>query len=100
MGLPVAIMLDTKGPEIRLGLFKDSMEVRLESGDNYTLTNRDVEGDETIASISYADLPKDITVGSRILIDDGLVGLRVLSKTDTDIYTEVENGGNISKKGS
>ena len=98
MGLPVAIMLDTKGPEIRLGLFKDSMEVRLESGDNYTLTNRDVEGDETIASISYADLPKDITVGSRILIDDGLVGLRVLSKTDTDIYTEVENGGVISQR--
>lgn len=98
MGLPVAIMLDTKGPEIRLGLFKDSMEVRLESGDNYTLTNRDVEGDETIASISYADLPRDITVGSRILIDDGLVGLRVLSKTDTDIYTEVENGGVISQR--
>lgn len=98
MGLPIAIMLDTKGPEIRLGTFKDSKEVRLESGDNYTLTSRDIQGDENIASISYADLPKDISIGSRILIDDGLVGLRVLSKTETDIYTEVENGGVISQR--
>lgn len=98
LGLPIAIMLDTKGPEIRLGTFKNKMEVRLESGDHYTLTNRDVEGDENIASISYYDLPKDISIGSRILIDDGLVGLRVISKTDTDIYTEVENGGVISQR--
>lgn len=98
MDLPIAIMLDTKGPEIRLGLFKDSMEVRLESGDKYTLTSREIEGDQNISSISYADLPKDISIGSRILIDDGLVGLRVISKTDTEIYTEVENGGVISQR--
>ncbi|WBW49784.1 pyruvate kinase [Peptoniphilus equinus] len=93
---PVAIMLDTKGPEIRLGLFKDNKEVRLESGDTYILTTRDVLGDETMASVTYKSLPDDVKVGGRILIDDGLVGLRVEQVKDTEIFTTVENGGLIS----
>ena len=60
LGLPVATMLDTKGPEIRLGLFKDNKPVEIYEGDTYTLTTRDVECDNQIASISFKDLPGDV----------------------------------------
>ena len=93
---PIAIMLDTKGPEIRLGDFKDKMVLDLKDGDKFTLTTRDIIGDENIVSVSYKDLPKDLKVGSKVLIDDGLVGLVVESIEDTEIYTIVESGGNIS----
>lgn len=96
--LPIAIMLDTKGPEIRLGLFKDMMKVDLEVDDKFTLTTRDIEGDENIASISYKELVNDIDIGSKILIDDGLVSLEVQEIDKTEIKCRVENGGVISSR--
>lgn len=98
LNLPIATMLDTKGPEIRLGVFKDGMRVNLETGDRFTLTTRELEGDEKIASVSYKDLPKDVRVGSRILIDDGLVELRVESVEGTEIHCSCFNGGEISSR--
>lgn len=85
MNLPIGIMLDTKGPEIRLGDFKDG-HIELKQNNIFTLTTRDIIGDKEIVSISYKDLPQDVMVGGRILIDDGLVELKVL---------EIENGTDI-----
>ncbi len=93
---PIAILLDTKGPEIRTGKFKDP-EVELKDGQNFTITTRDVLGDNTICNVSYEGLARDVSVGGRILIDDGLVGLRIKNIIDnTDIECVVENGGIIS----
>ena len=93
--LPIATLLDTKGPEIRLRDF-EAGSVLLEAGASFTLTTREVMGDQSIASITYGGLPKDVAPGSRILIDDGLVELRVETVTDTDIACTVVNGGKIS----
>lgn len=93
--LPVAAMLDTRGPEIRLGDF-ESGSVLLEAGAEFTLTTRDVLGNQGIASVTYQGLPGDVTPGGRILIDDGLVELTIRSVTDTDIACTVVNGGKIS----
>lgn len=92
---PVAAMLDTKGPEVRVCSFKDG-KVEVKRGDEFTLTTRKVDGDEHIVQITFADLPKDVSVGTTILIDDGLIELKVLEITDTDIKCEVINGGVIS----
>ena len=94
MDLPIGIMLDTKGPEIRLG--EVDGEVSLEIGDKFILTSEDLVGDKNIASISYKDLYKDVKVGDRILIDDGLVELLVKEIEGEKIITEVENSGVIS----
>ena len=92
---PVAILLDTKGPEIRTGKFKDP-EVELNEGQKFIITTRDVLGDHTICNVSYDQLPNDVEIGDAILIDDGLVGLRVKNIiSDTDIECVVENAGII-----
>ena len=97
--LPVAIMLDTKGPEIRLGDFSVE-QIQLSIGDTFTLTTREVLGDQSQVSVSYKDLPKDVHIGGHILIDDGLVNLKIVDITDTDIITEVLNYGILkSRKG-
>lgn len=99
VGIPVAILLDTKGPEIRTGVLKDD-KVELKEGQTFTLTTREVEGDDQIVSITYAELPADVEVGNSILIDDGLLELKVLKLSDTDIECEVINGGTLgSRKG-
>lgn len=98
LGTHTAIMLDTKGPEIRIGTFKDKMVVHLKAGDKFTLTTRDIEGDQSIVSVSYKDLPKDLTVGSRILIDDGLVEFVVEEIDGTEIHTRVVNYGEIKDR--
>ena len=92
---PVAALLDTKGPEIRLKEFKNGSET-LEAGQTFTLTTRDVEGTRDIVSITYKDLPQDLKAGARVLIDDGLVELRAEHVTDTDITCTVLNGGRVS----
>lgn len=94
MDLPIGIMLDTKGPEIRLGDIDG--EVLLQSGEEFILTNKDLVGDEKIASISYKDLYKDVRVGGKILIDDGLVELVVKEIRGEEIITKVENSGLVS----
>ncbi|NLM04029.1 MAG: pyruvate kinase, partial [Clostridiales bacterium] len=95
LNVPVAILLDTKGPEIRTGKFKEP-SVLLEEGQTFTLTSRDVLGDKTICNVSYDGLAKDVKSGDTILIDDGLVALRVEEIIDdTDIRCIVENAGEV-----
>ncbi len=98
MGLPIAIMLDTKGPEIRIGKFKDDSEYRLESGDKFTITTKEIEGTKDMVSVSYKDMPKDLKKGSRVLIDDGLISMIVDDIKDEYIELSVENGGLISSR--
>ena len=97
LGIPVALLLDTKGPEIRLGLFKNG-SIQMKAGNEFTLTTRDVEGDETIAHVNYKDLPKDVEVGAHILLSDGLVNLEVLSIDGEDIHTKILNSGKMSDR--
>ena len=92
LGAPVAIMLDTKGPEIRTGRFAKP-EVELAVGQEFTLTTEDVEGDETRCSISYRGLPGDVAPGNKILIDDGLIELEVRSVEGQEIHCVVNNAG-------
>ncbi|HCR43095.1 MAG TPA: pyruvate kinase [Ruminococcaceae bacterium] len=95
LGLPIALLLDTKGPEIRLKEFAKS-PVTLKTGSEFTLTSRDVTGSEEIASVTFERLPREVVQGTTILIDDGLIELKVKSHTDTDILCTVENGGQVS----
>lgn len=95
-GLPVASMLDTRGPEIRLGTFRDHKPVEIHTGEEYTLTTRDVECDEKIASVTFKGLPGDVRVGTRILINDGLVSMVVKKVTETDVICDVIDGGELS----
>ena len=97
LGKPVAALLDTKGPEIRLKDFKNGTEM-LEAGQTFTLTTRDVEGTKEICSITYKDLPQDVHEGGTIMLDDGLIKLAIKSVTDTDIVCEVLNSGKIKTK--
>lgn len=97
LNLPVATLLDTKGPEIRLRDIKDG-KAQLEAGQKFTLTTEEILGDKDRVSITYQDLVKDVAPGCRILIDDGLIELGVDEVTDTDIVCHVVNGGMISNK--
>ena len=97
LGKPVAALLDTKGPEIRLKEFKNGVEM-LEAGQEFTLTTRDVEGTKEICAITYKDLPQDVQPGGTIMLDDGLIKLSIKSVTDTDIVCEVLNSGKIKTK--
>lgn len=97
LNAPIPLILDTKGPEIRIKTFRDG-KIRLEEDAEFTLTTREVEGDETIVSVTYADMPKDLQKGSRVLIDDGLIELRVESITETDVHCKVINGGTVSSR--
>jgi len=91
---PIPLLLDTKGPEIRTKLFK-AREVILEENKKFVIYHNDIEGDSTKCSVTYKDLHKDLKEGSRILINDGLVELKVKTIDDKDIYCEVLNGGVI-----
>ena len=93
-----AILLDTKGPEIRTGVLKDGKKVMLETGQTFILTTEQIEGDEKRVSISYEGLTEDVDAGKTILIDDGLIGLKVVSKKGKDIVCEVVNGGELGEK--
>ena len=97
LGKPVAALLDTKGPEIRLKDFRNGTEM-LEAGQTFTLTTRDVEGTNEICSITYKDLPQDVQPGGTIMLDDGLIKLEVQTINDTDIICKVLNNGKIKNK--
>lgn len=99
MKIPAAVMLDTKGPEIRIKLLKDG-KATLKIGQLFTLTSRDVEGDENEVSITYADLPRQLKKGTRILIDDGKIILTVEQSDDTDLVCRVIEGGVLSSRKS
>lgn len=93
---PVAILLDTKGPEIRLGVLKDKITVN--PGDKVILTTEEIEGEGNRIPVTYKGLPQDVKEGTAILIDDGLIGLKVERVTGTEIHCSVENGGEISSR--
>ena len=97
LGKPVAALLDTKGPEIRLKDFKNGTEM-LEAGQTFTLTTREVEGTKEICSITYKDLPQDVAPGGTIMLDDGLIKLQIQTVNDTDIVCTVLNNGKIKNK--
>ncbi|AEY64910.1 pyruvate kinase [Clostridium sp. BNL1100] len=94
LNLPIPLLLDTKGPEIRTGKFKDG-QVILEENDEFTLVNKDIIGDETKCTITYKELYKDVSKGSKILINDGLVELEVTEIKNKDICCRVLNGGAV-----
>lgn len=95
LNAPVALILDTKGPEIRIKTFGKN-KVYLQSGETFTLTTEEVVGDEHRVSVTYERLPQDLAVGARVLLDDGLVELHVEELTDTEVRCRVVNGGFLS----
>ncbi len=97
--IPLAIMLDTKGPEYRVGLFENGTETLCE-GQAFTFTTEDVVGDATRVSVSYKHLPREMSVGDKILVNNGLLVFRVESTTDTEVHCTVEEGGVISNRKS
>ena len=99
LGLPLAIMLDTKGPEYRIRRFENG-KVMLKEGDAFTFTVRDVVGDSSCVSVNYAGLARDLEVGDRILLNNGLLVFEVESLTDTDVHCRVVVGGELSDRKS
>ena len=97
MGLTVAMLADTQGPEIRLGKFKDG-RVELSPGDVFTLTTDNITGDSARSSVTYPGLSSEVAPGNRILLDDGLIELVVESVYGADITTRVINGGELSDR--
>ncbi|HIZ49297.1 MAG TPA: pyruvate kinase [Candidatus Gemmiger excrementavium] len=97
MDLPIPAMLDTKGPEIRLGTFANTTE-KLTTGQKFTLTTRDIPGTNEICSVTYKDLPRDVQPGGRIMLDDGLIELSIDKVEDTEIHCTVKNDGTIKTK--
>lgn len=95
---PIAILLDTKGPEIRTGVLKNGGKVTLNTGDLFTLTSEEIEGDEKRVSQTYPQLAKDVKPGDTILIDDGLIGLEVKEINGKDIVCQVKNGGELGQR--
>lgn len=98
VGKPIAILLDTKGPEIRTGLLKGGKKVVLEAGQTFTLTTEVIEGDVSRVSITYDGLAEDVEIGKKILIDDGLIELEVKKIADTEIVCKVLNGGELGQR--
>lgn len=95
---PIAILLDTKGPEIRTGVLKGGQKVMLQTGKEFILTTEEIEGDEAKVSITYEGLVEDVQIGSSILIDDGLIGLQVKEKRGKEIVCEIVNGGELGER--
>ena len=95
---PIAILLDTKGPEIRTGRLEGGKKVMLEEGQEFVLTTRQMEGNSHICYQTYQDLPRDLKPGDRVLIDDGLIEMTVKSLTDTDVVCQVDNGGELGER--
>ncbi len=99
LGLYVATMLDTKGPEIRIGRFRDG-RISLKQGDKFTLTTKDIEGDEHTVSVLYKDFPKDVQPGTKVLFDDGLIEMAVDDIDGDEVHLTVQNDGKLSNNKS
>ncbi|MBP1575992.1 MAG: pyruvate kinase, partial [Oscillospiraceae bacterium] len=97
LGLPAAVMLDTKGPEIRICTFEKG-SVELQPGDTFTLTTRPVEGTKEMVSITFEDLPRQLKKGDVVLLDDGRLSLEVTETNETEIHTTVTEGGTLSNR--
>ena len=98
LGKPVAILLDTKGPEIRTGLLEDHKKVTLKEGEEFILHTEEIIGNEKGCSITYEGLAKDVQEGNYILIDDGLIALQVKAVNGTDIVCRIVNGGELGER--
>ncbi len=96
LDLPIATMLDTKGPEIRLGQFKENKPVIIQDGETFTLTTDQVEGTKDISSITFKDLPKDVKPGTAILINDGVIELKCKKVNGNEIACDIIHGGTVS----
>jgi pyruvate kinase len=96
LGIPVAVVQDLQGPKIRTGNMKDGKPITLADGQKFVITNRKIDGTTESVSTTYDALPSDVKPGDRILLDDGLLELRVVSKTATDVTTSVVKGGPLS----
>ena len=99
LNLPIAILLDTKGPEYRIKTFKNG-KIFLNEGDKFVFTSQEIEGDETAVSVNYKDLPKEMNVGDKILLNNGLLCFEVESTDETHVYTTVKIGGELSNRKS
>lgn len=97
-GIPIAALLDTKGPEIRTGILKDGKKVTLKEGSEFILTTEEITGDETQVHINYSGLNEDVKEGNRILIDDGLIELHVEHVDGPRIHCRVINGGELGER--
>ena len=98
MNRPLAVLVDLAGPKIRTRTLKDHQPVELEANQQFTITTRDIEGDNTQVATNYLGMPGDVHAGARILLDDGAIELRVESTTDTDVVTRVINGGMLGEQ--
>ena len=98
MKKPIAILLDTKGPEIRTGLLENGGKVVLKEGEEFILTSKDIKGNEKMVYQTYSQLAKDVKPGNTILIDDGLIGLEVKEIRGGDIVCTVRNGGELGQR--
>ena len=98
LGRPIAVLVDLSGPKIRTGEFKDDQPVKLTPGSLFTITTRSVVGDESQVSTNYADLPRVVQPGTRMLLDDGALSLVVESATDTDVISKVIDGGLLGER--
>ncbi|MCL2225967.1 MAG: pyruvate kinase [Defluviitaleaceae bacterium] len=98
LGKPIPLILDTKGPEIRTKTFAEHDKIFLEQGSEFTLTTEDIEGDETRVSVTYENLPHELKIGTRILIDDGLLELSVLKIEGKNILCEMINSGFLGQR--
>ena len=92
LGLPIPMLLDTKGPEIRIGKFENN-EILLHEGDTFTLMHEECLGNESYVYVNYPQFHEDVNVGSKILVNDGLIELEVLEIKDKNIICKVLNGG-------
>ena len=98
LDLPIAALLETKGPEIRTGKLRDGKKVTLRAGEMYVLTTEEIVGDEKMGYINYSGLPEDVAPGNRILIDDGLIELEVTAVNGSEITCRILNGGELGER--
>lgn len=99
LGLPIAILLDTKGPEYRIGKFQNG-SVTLNEGDTFTFTDKDIIGNENIVSVSYKNLASELKIGSTILLNNGLITFEVIEIEGGDVVCKVIEGGKLSDRKS
>lgn len=100
LGLPIAVMLDTKGPEYRIKTFKDGKKINLKKGDTFAFTTDEIEGDNTRVSVNYKGLPHDLEPGDTVLLNNGLMIFKVENVTETDLICRVVVGGELSGRKS
>lgn len=98
LDIPVAILLDTKGPEIRTCMLQNHKPVHIEDGSEFVFTTRNVSGDDHVVSVTYSRFPSELKLGDVILVDDGLLKFQVTDITDTDVHCKVLNGGVLSER--